>query len=596
MVRSWTTRCAGVLLLVALAACGGGGGGDAGGGDIPPVDDSPRTPLPTLSRDDTPTAARLAVGPDDYLPQLSSEATFDRLDANGNRVGSNTLRLLWLGRDTLQVTEAEDGQGEATSEMRRSAAGWVRPSIPGSQLPPAVEAVIGSLLLLPSPFHAIGTTRVQYRSGNYGVDLDGDGISESFEFEYRQTMVGEETLTLQGVSVQALHIRDALLLTVVPSRRSQPQLQATATSDVWLAKGLGYLREQVSSVGSGGVDVFPPYTLALASLRIGGANPLDPATVRATHSIALVHRDLVYDAARRVYYASVPGSVVGQGNRLARIDADTGAVTYSAVVGSDPGALALAADGGSLSVGLDGSSEVLRLALPGMAELSRTRLPVHPLFGGPLYAQSLAASPTAPGVLAVALATASSSPAHAGVALLRDGVLMPVQTASHTGSNQLVFGADGNSLFGINTESTEFGLRRMAVQADGVVATQVLADAFGSFYVPAIDRIGSRLLLANRLYDTDNLAPLGQVAGGGHCRALVASRFACVPFGTPDLLLVDATTSVITARLTVFGVGSGDTLRLVTGPSGQLAARAEISHPAARDAGRVLLLRHPDLP
>jgi hypothetical protein len=173
---------------------------------------------------------------------------------------------------------------------------------------------------------------------------------------------------------------------------------------------------------------------------------------------------------------------------------------------------------------------------------------------------------------------------------------MPVQTASHTGSNQLVFGADGNSLFGINTDSTEFGLRRMAVQADGVVVTQVLTDAFGSFYVPAIDRIGSRLVLANRLYDTDTLAPLGQVSGGGYCRALTASRLACVPIGTPDLLLVDAATSVITARLTVFGVSSVDTLRVVAGPGGQLAARAEISHPAARDAGRVLLLRHPDLP
>ena len=83
-----------------------------------------------VSRDDRLTAARLAVGPDDDLPQVNSDAAFDRLDANGNRVGSNTLRLPWLGRDTLQMSESEAGQREATSDLQRSAAGWVRPGIP----------------------------------------------------------------------------------------------------------------------------------------------------------------------------------------------------------------------------------------------------------------------------------------------------------------------------------------------------------------------------------------------------------------------------------------------------------------------------------
>lgn len=160
--------------------------------------------------------------------------------------------------------------------------------------------------------------------------------------------------------------------------------------------------------------MFPPYDLALTALQVGGVDALDPALLRDVRSIALVHRDLVYDAARRRYYASVPGTVVGQGNRVASIDADSGAVSYSGVVGSDPGALALAGDGASLYVGLDGSSEVLRLALPGMTELSRT-------------------------------------------------ALLPVQTPGHTGANRIVFGADGSSVFGINIESTEFGLRRLLV-------------------------------------------------------------------------------------------------------------------------------------
>lgn len=582
------------LVLVLLTACGGGGGG---GADTAPIDDStPRTPLPTVSRDDNPTAPRMVVGPDDYLPRAGATAVFDRLDSAGNRLGQSTLQLVWQGADALSFTETEDNAAAQTTPLQRGAEGWEQTGIPGSPLPAPMLAALGKLLLLPSPFHAIGTTRVQFRSGSYGADLDGDGVVESFRFEYRQTMVGEEQLAGPRGPITALHIRDELLLTVVPSRRSQPELLASATSDIWLAKGLGHVREQVRSIGSEGRDAFPPYTLSLASLQISGVDALDTTLVRDVRSIALVHRDLVYDAARRRYYASVPGSVVGQGNRVASIDADSGVVSDSGVVGSDPGALALAGDGASLYVGLDGSSEVLRLALPGMTELSRTALPAGG-FGGPVVAQTLAASPTAPGTVAVAMAYTGTSPAHAGVALVRDGVLQPVQTPGHTGANRIVFGADGGSVFGINIESTEFGLRRLLVQADGLVVDQVVTDAFASFYTPAVDRVGARLVLANRIYDAATLAPLGRVSNGNNCRVLTATALGCLPAAgeAPGLLLVDPVTAVITTRLTLLQ-GDSSFSRVVAGPSGQVAMRDELTHPALPDAARVLLLRHPALP
>lgn len=358
MRQTLIARCTGALLVLALTACGGGGGS---GSEATPDGDGPRTPLPKLARDDNPKAARLSVGPDDYLPQGTTESTFDRVDGNGNRVGSTMLRLVWQGGDTLQLSEAEDGGPPLAEGLQRTPAGWVQPVIANNQLPPASNAVIGGQLLV----------------------------------------------------------------------------------------------------------------------------------------------------------------------------------------------------------------------------------------------QSLAASPTAPGVVAVALATAGGSSSHAGVALVRDGVLMPVLTAPFSGSNQIVFGADGNSLFGIHTDSTEFGLRRMAVQADGLVATQEQTEAFASFHVQAIDRSGSRLVLSNRMVAADTLLQLGQVAGARDCRALNANRLACAAgfsSSTPGVLLVDAATAVITARLTIPGVSQGDTLRLVAGPSGQLVVRDQIRHPIVRDAGRVQLVRHPDLP
>ena len=166
------------------------------------------------------------------------------------------------------------------------------------------------------------------------------------------------------------------------------------------------------------------------------------------------------------------------------------------------------------------------------------------------------------------------------------------------GANRIVFGADGSKVFGINIERTEFGLRRLVVQPDGLVVDQVVTDAFAGFYTPAIDRVGTRLVLANRIYDAGTLAPLGQVSSGTDCRVLALTVLGCLPaFGeTPGLLLVDPVTAVITTRLTLLDASSSSFSRVVAGPSGQVAMRDQISHPTQRDAGRVLLLRHPALP
>lgn len=576
-------------LLLALSACGGGGGGDGAA-----VDDGPRQPQATVVRDDNPTAARLALGPADFLPTGgSAQWVFNRLDNRGQRLGSTTVDATASG-NTFHTVEADDGLAYESTSLRLDASGWVLPDLGNSALPAGAVAVIGELVQYPQPFHGIGTTRVQYRSGNYGADVDGDGINESFEFEFRQTMVGYESVAGPNGPIEALHIRDELRLTVIPSQRSGAKRQASAVSDAWLAKGLGFVREQVRSVGSEGRDVFTPYTLALASVRIGGIDPLDPNAVNNIQTLDIVNRDLVFDAARGRYYASVPGSVLGQGNRIAVIDAASGAVSYSAVVGSEPGVMALAADGASLYVALDGSSELLRLALPGLAEIGRMRLPADSSFG-PYVAQSLAASPVDPAVVALSLAYTGLSPSHAGVLLVRHLQAQPLRTASHTGSNAIVFGADGQWLYGFNNETTEFGLRRIEVLADGLAERQVLANAVGQFYLRSIDRTANGLVLGNRLFAQATLAPLGQVSGAVECRAISNQRLACVTStidGAFNLLVADAGNGTLLASL--HGPTDSQSARriLVAGPAGQLAVRDRIDHPGRREAARILLLRH----
>src|SRR5258708_770722 len=107
--------------------------------------------------------------------------------------------------------------------------------------------------------------------------------------------------------------------------------------------------------------------------------------------LGLTHNSLVYDSGRNLYYASVPGSVIGSGNSIAAIDPATRGVTHSAPIGSEPNALAIAADGSALYVGLDGSGEVLKLSLPSMTPLGRSRLGVDSSCGR-ARAQTIAVS------------------------------------------------------------------------------------------------------------------------------------------------------------------------------------------------------------
>lgn len=592
----WRALGGAALMVWALAGCGGGGGGGGGDGSTP-VLDSPRQPQATVVRDDNPSGPRLALGPADFLPaDGQGQWVFNRLDDSGARLGSTTLTATRLGQ-TLSWVENEDNQFQDTTTLRVDADAWRLPRLDNTHLPAGLIAIVGELTQYPSPFHAIGSTRVQYRSGNYGADLDGDGIHESFEFEFRQTMVGYETVAGPNGPIEALHIRDELRVTVIPSKRSGATLYASSTTDDWLARGVGFVRERVRSIGSEGRDVFAPYSLALSTVRIAGLDPLDGKAITQVQTLDVPNRDLVWDAARGRYYASVPGSVVGQGNRIALIDAASGAVSYSAVVGSEPGAMALAADGASLYLALDGSSELVQLSLPGLTEIGRLRLPPDGSLGA-LAIDAIAASPTDPQVVALSLAYTAVSPRHAGVMLVRRLVDMPLRTQGHTGSNVIAFGSDGRWLYGFNNETTEFGLRRIEVLADGLAERQVLAYAVPQFYLRTMDRTPYGLLLGNRLFAEGTLAPLGQISGAVECRPLVAPKLACITDTsslTFELLLADASTATVQASLRAPTDNQFARRILVAGPAGQLAVRDRIDHPARREAARILLLRHPAL-
>lgn len=558
-----------VLGVAALPGCGGGGG------DGPTT----RAPLPELAQDVLPAGDRIDRRADDYFPgHAGDEWTYDQLQ-NGTSTGQQQVRTAAAasGGDLL-VTESGSGQTD-TLTYRRTAEGIVIVDpFAGSGLD-GLQRALPLLLEFPEPFYPVGATRRIVRQGALGVDLDGDGTGDSYRFEYTQVFVGFETLVLAtGPIENCAHFRSVTAMTVQPSDLELTSVTATGTEDTWWAPGIGMVQGSYAMVDESGVPIMPAYTLVLRSGTVNGQPVLLAKPDGTVRKVTLTHNALVYDATRGVYYASVPGSVALQGNRIATIDATSGAISYSAAVGSEPAALALATDGSALYVGLDGSGEVLRLSLPGMAEQARVRLPAPAPFGQ-LRAESITVSPVDPALVAVSTYRAGISPRHGGVVLLRGDALQPRATQDHTGANLVVFDAAGQYVYGYNNETSEYGLRRIAVLADGLQEELVVTAGSGSGST-VIDRIPGGVLFGRAVHDTPALTPRGIApADGGGCRWHAASsRIVCRSSwgGGSDrrLTVIDASTLATVATPVYQREYAYDDLReIVPGPRGQVALR-----------------------
>ncbi len=594
--RCWARLC-GAIALAMLAACGGGGGGSGGGDASGPVVPAGSRPPPATARSEVnPTGARVDRRADNYFPMaVGDEWSYDRTPVAGGSTRSVTLRIVaGLARDTVGWLEADPVDGPSTTEYRRTAEGLEAVRIFGGSLPEAAAQLVGDVLEYADPFYAVGSVRRVLRQGSYGEDIDGDGVSEGFYFELYQTFVGFEDYRVGERTVQAARFRTEYRITVTYSKSTSAGVYPadyvyTGIEETWWGPGIGRLRadRQLQDSTRGTLEV--PHTLLLVRGTVAGQSVVENLDTR---SVTLQHNALVYDARRGVYYASVPGAVQGTGNRIATLDPASGTVTHSLPVGSEPNAMAIAADGASIYVGLDGSGEVVRLALPGFAELGRVRLPSS-TFYGQLLAENLATSPVDADVFAVALARTSVSPKHGGVALVRAMQLQPRQTQEHTGSNLIVFGSDGQSVYGFNNESTEFGLRRIEVLADGL-AERVVVSFGGGFYQRSLDRAGERLLVSNRVARTPGLELDGQPGVGSGCRFAEGGRILCMDTrvsSTPRLVVSDLasyalidTVSLPSGAGTEYGV-------LVPGAAGTVAIRTGITHPAFTLASGVLLVR-----
>jgi DNA-binding beta-propeller fold protein YncE len=574
-VALWT----GALL---LAACGGGGGDGA-------PSTGTREPLPYLSTDINPAGPRQDVQSQNYFPAAVGDRWNYDVSQNGQKSTQQLIRAVTAVTPAGEVAIAETYQGSTDTQIRyvKTADGSLISPLTGST-PQAVLNIVGRILEYPALFYPVGAERVVVRQGSWGSDLDGDGVAESFRFEFRQTLTGFETLTVAGLSIgDVAHFRNVVTLKVQPSDLRFGSYTVTTVENAWWAPGIGLMRYDRRADGSDGDVVVSPFSLTVTGGVVAGETLFVRKPDGVVIKVPLLHNALVYDASRGVYYASVPASVAGNGNRIAIIDATSGAVSYSvAAVGSEPAELAVSADGSALYVGLNGTGEIAKLALPGMAEQWRAAIPLDS-FSGPLSVQRISVSPLDPDVVAVSLVAPQMSWSHAGVLFIRAGLRQSPTTGRSGSSNLITFDGGGQFLYGYNIDSTEFGLRRFAVLTDSL-HEEAMVQTGGNFAFASFDWKAGRLVIGTRVYRTPNLSYEGAApSAGGICVWILAGqRLVCAsgslglsPFN-PALDVVDGSSFHVLAS-PVYQLGfSPFVTQIVAGPAGSVALRMDSQGPS----------------
>ena len=185
--------------------------------------------------------------------------------------------------------------------------------------------------------------------------------------------------------------------------------------------------------------------------------------------ISLTTNDLAYSASTGKIYASVPSTVGISGNSIQALDPTTGLVTSSTFVGSEPNKVAMADDGNSLYVSLDGAFAVRRFDTLTNTPGIQFSVGQEPFFFSRLGVSDLAVAPANPGVVAIARSQQS------GVAIYDNGVRRTNVAAS--GADFIAFSASASKLY-----ATSFnGLSTLAIDASGAsVSSSSSLVSFGA--------------------------------------------------------------------------------------------------------------------
>lgn len=199
------------------------------------------------------------------------------------------------------------------------------------------------------------------------------------------------------------------------------------------------------------------------------------------HTITVKTNDLVYDSVTNRIYAAIPSVNGSNGNSLGIIHPDTYILENTVFIGSEPSVLAISDNGQYIYSGFSGSSTIRRFDVASQTAGLLFSLGSEPFLGA-YYAEDIEVMPGNPQTIAVSRRNVGFSPRHEGVAIYDNNIMRPSTTPDHTGSNRIEF-MNATSLIGYNNETTEFGLRKMTINGNGVVVDNVTANILNNFYL-----------------------------------------------------------------------------------------------------------------
>ena len=270
-----------------------------------------------------------------------------------------------------------------------------------------------------------------------------------------------------------------------------------------------------SDIGQAGTAQLTVLNPGESGVSAAFAIPVVPAspTIDTTITVALATNDIVYDPVRGRIWASVPGNDAQRGNTVTAIDPTTGVIGASISVGSEPRSLAISDDGAYLYVALSGAPLVVRVNLAtGARDLD---IDMGTGSFGDLRAEDLVVLPGLPQTLAVSRRNTCCSPRHEGVAIYDDGTRRSLTTQGHTGSDRITRTAGASRLFGYNNETTEFGVRTIAVTPAGLVEETVRGGVVSGFGVDIEYDGGLVYATTGALVDPETISLLGGFPTGG---------------------------------------------------------------------------------
>jgi hypothetical protein len=195
------------------------------------------------------------------------------------------------------------------------------------------------------------------QSGACPLAIDASGTS-LFTYQYNFVNPGS-TATLTQYSLANFQPVASGAVTALPTNYSSLSgLCSTLPGATWGTDGIllnpydSSSSYQIYFLHTSGLTPLPPVSVPTPTLDTSGVIRL-PLAANA----------LVYDSTRNVIWASIPGSVGGLGDSAVSIDPATGKVISQIYAGSEPGALAMSADGSHLFATLAGVPAIASIDL-----------------------------------------------------------------------------------------------------------------------------------------------------------------------------------------------------------------------------------------